>query len=353
MRAAPTTNDRPRPRTRRVLRALAPVLGAVVAVAATAAPAAAGVGTFPDDTAEPGVAATTDITRYALRLDGSTVKATIFFRAWDPALVDGHDFSASIETTGDAMIEYQLLRYGTESTKRDRTVLLRAGDDGGAVAGCPVTFTASAATRSVSLAVAAACVQDPATARLAVFAAPVSGGTAPDFAPGEEGGYSPWVTAGPSGPDVPTLPVYRFWSPRFDNAHFFTTNADEAARLTASDRNWVAEGQPFSAFAADGTTCAAGTTAVHRFYSMRFRSHFFTASAAEKNAIVAGDKNWAYEGVAYCATTTAQPGTTPLYRFWSPTFGKHHFTTDAAEARRLDVDDPNWDAEGIAYYVAP
>jgi hypothetical protein len=158
----------------------------------------------------------------------------------------------------------------------------------------------------------------------------------------------------PDEPQSPTpVSVHRFWSPAFDNAHFFTTDPDEAARLRTSDPNWVAEGQPFWAFAPDGVTCTAGTTEVHRFYSMRFRSHFFTASGAEKNAIVVGDENWTYEGVAYCATTTAQPGTTPLYRFWSPKFGKHHFTTDAAEARRLDVTDPSWDAEGIAYYVAP
>jgi hypothetical protein len=236
-------------------------------------------------------------------------------------------------------------------------VLLRGADGGedagSAVGGCPVGFAPSAASRSVSLSVAASCVGEPSSARLAVYATPVGSDAVPDYAPEGEMAFGGWVASGPSAPAVPTLPVYRFWSPVFDNAHFFTTDPDEAARLRTSDPNWVAEGQPFWAFAPDGVTCTAGTTEVHRFYSMRFRSHFFTASGAEKNAIVVGDENWTYEGVAYCATTTAQPGTTPLYRFWSPKFGKHHFTTDAAEARRLDVTDPSWDAEGIAYYVAP
>ncbi|WP_147796324.1 hypothetical protein [Cellulomonas sp. Y8] len=350
------STPRPRAAVQNARRVATAALSAVLALCATALPASARTGTFDDETGEPGLIATTDIARYSLRLDGSTAKATIYFAAWDPSVVDRYQYSAAIETTGDVRVEYQMIKLsvGNGSGNDGRTELLRpTGMDSEVVPGCPVTFTPSATSRSVSLSVAAECIGSPSAARVSVYAVPIFGAMETDSAPSDEYAYSPWVTAGPSGPDVPTLPVYRFWSPGFDNAHFFTTNPDEAARLTASDRNWVAEGQPFSAFAADGSTCAAGTTAVHRFYSMRFRSHFFTASAAEKNAIVAGDKNWAYEGVAYCATTTAQPGTTPLYRFWSPTFGKHHFTTDAAEARRLDVDDPSWDAEGIAYYVAP
>ena len=150
-----------------------------------------------------------------------------------------------------------------------------------------------------------------------------------------------------------TAPVYRFWSPLFNNSHFFTTSGDEAAHIQATDTNWIYEGVAFSAYVATGDTCAAGTTAVYRFYSQHFQSHFYTSRDAEKVSIQLNDSNWVYEGVAYCGSSTLQPGTTALYRFWSPTFGKHFYTASQAEAHQLDVNDPSWDCEGIAYYVVP
>ncbi len=146
--------------------------------------------------------------------------------------------------------------------------------------------------------------------------------------------------------------VWRFWSPRFDNAHFFTTNEAEAAHIRAVDRNWIDEGRAFAAYAPSGDECP-GATAVHRFYSQRFQSHFYTASQAEADDIRGTDPNWSYEGVSYCATTSKVVGSTALYRFWSPGFGKHFFTANAAEAAQLRLHDPNWNYEGIAYYVLP
>jgi hypothetical protein len=165
--------------------------------------------------------------------------------------------------------------------------------------------------------------------------------------------YTTRVATSPSGAPATLLPVFRFWSPGFDNAHFFTANADEASRIRMGDANWVSEGQAFWTYAPTSGTCTGGTTAVYRFYSARHLSHFFTASAAERDAIVANDRDWTLEGLAYCATTTQSTGTTALYRFWSPKFGKHHYTSSADEAHPLDVNDPNWDAEGVAYYVTP
>ncbi|QTE30230.1 excalibur calcium-binding domain-containing protein [Pengzhenrongella sicca] len=148
------------------------------------------------------------------------------------------------------------------------------------------------------------------------------------------------------------VPVWRFWSPGFNNAHFFTTNAAESAHIRAGDPNWRYEGQAFAAYAPDGQGCDAAT-AVYRFYSVRFQSHFFTASQAEADNIRLNDSNWAYEGIAYCATTEKVVGSTAVYRFWSPGFGKHFFTASAAEAAHLRANDQNWNFERIAYYVVP
>ncbi len=148
-------------------------------------------------------------------------------------------------------------------------------------------------------------------------------------------------------------PVYRFWSPRFGNAHFFTISADEAAHVRGYDPNWIDEGIAFGAYPLQNGTCPTATAEVYRFYSAAYTSHFFTISVAEKDHLIAADPHWAYEGVAYCAPTTAQPGTVPLYRFWSPRFAKHFYTANPVEAHQLDVNDPAWNAEGIAYYVIP
>lgn len=149
----------------------------------------------------------------------------------------------------------------------------------------------------------------------------------------------------------PVTPVYRFWSPGFNNAHFFTTNLAEAQQIRNYDGNWRYEGRAFAAYAAAGQGCTVGSP-VYRFYSARFQTHFFTISAQEK-ANTQQDANWSFEGVAYCADTAAQAGNLPLYRFWSPGFGKHFFTANQSEADQLRTSDPNWTYEGIAYYVKP
>lgn len=149
-----------------------------------------------------------------------------------------------------------------------------------------------------------------------------------------------------------TSHVYRFWSPKFDNAHFYTTSLAERDALITNDNssrggNWTYEGAAFSA----KTDSCAPNTSVYRFWSQAYRSHFFTSSEAEK-ATVAQDPNWRYENVAYCAEPATSAETQPLYRFFSPTFKKHFYTASQPEKNQLESD-PNWTYENVAYYVYP
>jgi len=153
-------------------------------------------------------------------------------------------------------------------------------------------------------------------------------------------------------PALASTAVYRFWSPGFNNAHFFTTNAAEAGVIRATDRNWIDEGVAFSAWKPVGDNCP-GATPVYRFFSDRFKTHFYTANAVEKQSIIASDRNWAYEGVAYCGSTTPVTGSVPVYRFWSPAFSKHHFTVNRSESHQLRTTDVNWSYEEVAFYVLP
>lgn len=143
-------------------------------------------------------------------------------------------------------------------------------------------------------------------------------------------------------------PVYRFWSSKFDNAHFYTVSLSEAQALHGGDRNWAYEGLDFRVWPVSNGRCEAGTTPTYRFWSPKFESHFFTTNAAEAKSVRNGDPNWTYEGTAFC-TTNAQAGTTPVYRFWSSKFGKHFYTANAGEASQLRKGDPNWTYEGVAW----
>ncbi|HEY4752785.1 MAG TPA: hypothetical protein VIH37_05825 [Candidatus Limnocylindrales bacterium] len=177
---------------------------------------------------------------------------------------------------------------------------------------------------------------------------------AADIAPD---GIAPQIPGVGSGPNTelseePRAVVYRFWSPGYGNAHFYTTNSLEAMSLIVGDPHWTFEGLAFSALPADGDQCPKGS-AMYRFWSPVFSSHFYTMSVSEKDHIVAADRNWQYEGVAYCAYATQQPGTVPLYRFWSPSFGKHFFTADQVEADHIRAVDQNWQYEDVAAYIIP
>lgn len=151
------------------------------------------------------------------------------------------------------------------------------------------------------------------------------------------------------------LPVYRFWSPVFANAHFFTLNSAEKERLIANDNaatggHWVYEGISFQSTPTDNGSCGSQSP-VYRFWSTAFQSHFYTVDTSEKDRLISSDPNWAYEGPAMCADATPTAGSTSLYRFWSQTYRKHFFTAATAEKDRLINNDPNWHYEGIAFYV--
>ena len=159
-----------------------------------------------------------------------------------------------------------------------------------------------------------------------------------------------WQTIAPTVTPAQTLPIYRFWSPVFGNAHFYTADAIEAHRLINSDPNWRFEGISFQGYAASNGTCV-GHAPVYRFFSPLFNAHFYTADENEKTHLRTNDPNWQYEGLAYCADAAHEIGTSPVSRFWSPIFGKHFYTAVQNEKDQLISNDRNWTYEGVAYFA--
>jgi hypothetical protein len=96
-------------------------------------------------------------------------------------------------------------------------------------------------------------------------------------------------------------------------------------------------------------------TAVYRFYSPVFRTHFFTTNTAEKNSIIANLSGiWNFEGIGFYAFKTEITDAIPVYRFWSSRLQRHFFTSSAAEKVYLEtVLGLTWRYEGIAWYAYP
>lgn len=146
------------------------------------------------------------------------------------------------------------------------------------------------------------------------------------------------------------LPVYRFYN-FLKGTHFYTASETERANVTAKHSD---------VYAFEGTAYSLDTgspdmdTPLHRFYNKRTDSHFYTASAAEKDSVLAKySDTFAYEGVAYNVSTKAA-GNTPVYRFFNVRTGTHFYTASKAEKMDVIAKYPGvFTYEGIAYYLAP
>ena len=156
-----------------------------------------------------------------------------------------------------------------------------------------------------------------------------------------------WVDQVTWTPGNPLFPVYRFWSAKF-RGHFYTISESEKINLETSDPNWKYETVAYKAY----TSQVTGAVPLYRFYSSKFKGHFYTRSESEKNTVM-GDSNWRYEMVAYYVYPTAVSGARPVYRFWSAKFKHHFYTMSESEKIKLETSDPNWRYEMIAFYAMP
>jgi len=333
-------------RARRALGATAAALLAAALGVTTAGPASADYNVFTDPAGDWGTTQASDVIAYGVDLTPDYLYFVFQTRASLSIPLPGSaGVIVEVETTGDQSTDYLVFMDdgGASWRVREARSFAQVCDAYGEMTYNTASFVADAG-----------CFGTPGKVKVS-FSVSAAGGI--DFTPDDVlRTYSPSTG---SGPDVaPTdnaqQVVYRFWSPGFNNAHFFTTNEVEAAHVALYDDNWIYEGSAFGAVAASGERCNEGAP-IYRFYSPVFQSHFYTQSAAEKEHVRLNDPNWSYEGVAYCAYTlsTHPAGSMPLYRFWSPVFGKHFFTANGSERDQLDYNDPNWDYEGIAYYVVP
>ena len=146
-------------------------------------------------------------------------------------------------------------------------------------------------------------------------------------------------------------PIYRFYSPVY-KGHFFTISEGEKTRIiTTLAHDWRYEGIAY--YASMGPI--AGTVPLHRFWSARYKGHFFTISTKERDRIIATlSHDWRYEGVAYYVYSTGISGTLPVHRFWSPRYKHHFYTISTGEKDRIIATlSHDWNYEGVAFHALP
>ena len=105
-----------------------------------------------------------------------------------------------------------------------------------------------------------------------------------------------------------TVPVFRFYN-KTTGTHFYTSSVSERDGIIAYYPQFAYEGPAFHAMPADGTD---GRVAVFRFFNRNTGAHFYTASPAERDKIVASYPHFVYEGVAFYVYPAATAAVAPV-----------------------------------------
>lgn len=142
--------------------------------------------------------------------------------------------------------------------------------------------------------------------------------------------------------------VYRFYN-RDTGTHFYTVSVTERDGVLRGFPQFAYEGAAFAA-----PKGVAGTVPVFRFYNTRTGTHFYTTSESERDGIVAFYPQLAYEGAAFQAfATPGGDGRTAVFRFYNRTTGAHFYTVSPGERDTIVATYPAFTYEGIAFYGYP
>lgn len=148
-----------------------------------------------------------------------------------------------------------------------------------------------------------------------------------------------------------TITVYRFWNGA-TGTHFYTASEAERDHVVAT---WPAifrlEGRAYEI----DTTTGRATQPLYRFYNRRTGTHFYTATDGERDDVITRfGYLFSYEGPAYNVIPSTQGTDTPVYRFHNLTKPGVHFYTASGSERDRVITKLGWAYryEGIAFFVS-
>jgi hypothetical protein len=145
----------------------------------------------------------------------------------------------------------------------------------------------------------------------------------------------------------PVGKVFRFYNTKA-GTHFYTNSLPEKKHILATWPDiFTYEGIAYC------TDPATELYPLYRFYNRTNGSHFYTASPDEADHVIATWPTiYQYDGPTYAVTPFPVAGKTPVYRFYNRTNGSHFYTASAAEADHVIATWPNiYTYEGIAFWV--
>lgn len=143
------------------------------------------------------------------------------------------------------------------------------------------------------------------------------------------------------------MAIYRFYNVT-NGTHFYTPSAAERDAVIA---RWP------SIFTYEGvayrTNPRRSVQPLYRFYNRVSKTHFYTASASERNAVIA---TWpgvfTYEGETYGVSTAPAAGSIAVYRFYNPRSGGHFYTSSIDERNAVIAKWPGvYSYEGVAFWL--
>lgn len=145
-----------------------------------------------------------------------------------------------------------------------------------------------------------------------------------------------------------TIGVYRFFDSNY-GTHFFSASGSEKNTIISTRPDLVYEGIGLQSI--DPVSGDPNAANVYRFFDGTYGTHFFTASAQERDTVIATRSDLVFEGNGFIEHITAQAGDTAVYRFFDTKFGTHFYTADPNEratviATRSDLVD-----EGVGFYA--
>ena len=171
-------------------------------------------------------------------------------------------------------------------------------------------------------------------------------------ASGSQGNYTLSISSDNNSPQASST-IYRFL--RSDlGTYFYTASEAERDAIIDNQPQYTYEGSDF----VDSSTAdfITGSKPVHRFYNDSTRTHLYTISETEKDSIERNLANYTYEGIASQSYESDRLGSTSLYRLYNPVTDAHLYTPSAQERDNIIANFPDYQLEGddgIAFYVEP
>ena len=153
-------------------------------------------------------------------------------------------------------------------------------------------------------------------------------------------GYFTWTVNTGTAESIDHVNAYRMY--RASGEHVYTINPDEVTLLV--NAGWKNEGVAFKV----NSVASKKGTPIYRVYNKNNGGmHFYTASAAEKDMLLAN--GWTEGAVVFYGADKATG--IPVYRTYNTgsNNGEHNYTTNIAESD-MNVK-AGWRAEGVAFYV--